>query len=106
MANRLIVRGAKIDYVNRNGNTALHLCINMKLTDSVRFLLYKNANKHIMDLSGEDACDKAQRNGLSIEFPEFNDCNISKKIIPMLPDGTYADMENIPQFQKQADQIQ
>lgn len=27
MANRLIIRGAKIDYVNRNGNTALHLCI-------------------------------------------------------------------------------
>ena len=25
-ANRLIVRGAKIDYANKNGNTALHIC--------------------------------------------------------------------------------
>lgn len=27
MASRLIVRGAQIDYVNKNGNTALHLCV-------------------------------------------------------------------------------
>lgn len=77
MASRLIVRGANIDYVNWNGNTALHLCIQMQLKESVRFLLFKNANKHIMDLTGEDACDKAQRYGLAIEFPEFNDCNVT-----------------------------
>ena len=35
MASRLIVRGAKIDYVNRNGNTALHLCVENKLKDAV-----------------------------------------------------------------------
>lgn len=98
MASRLIVRGANIDYVNRNGNTALHLCIQMQLIESVRFLLFKNANKHIMDLTGEDACDKAQRLGLAIEFPEFNDCNISLKIIPMLPNGTYPQIESIPQL--------
>lgn len=56
---------------------------------------------HIMDLAGEDSCDKAQRLGLNIEFPQFNDCNINKKIIPMLPDGTYPEMENIPKFKKQ-----
>jgi ankyrin repeat protein len=27
MASKLIVRGADVNYVNRNGNTALHLCI-------------------------------------------------------------------------------
>lgn len=26
-ANKLIVRGAKIDYVNKNGNTALQICV-------------------------------------------------------------------------------
>ena len=26
-ANKLIIRGASIDHANRNGNTALHLCI-------------------------------------------------------------------------------
>ena len=100
MANRLIIRGAKIDYVNRNGNTALHLCIQKQLKESVRYLLFKGANKHIMDLTGEDACDKAQRLGLSIEFPEFNDCNVNKKIVPMLPNGSYAKVEEIPLFQK------
>ena len=40
-----------------------------------------------MDLTGEDACDKAQRLGMSIDFPEFNDCNINKKIVPLLPSG-------------------
>jgi len=35
MASRLIVRGANIDYVNRNGNTALHLCVENKLKEAV-----------------------------------------------------------------------
>lgn len=58
-----------------------------------------------MDLTGECACDKAQRLGLSIEFPEFNDCNINKKIVPLLPGGNYAEIEKIPLFQKQIKQI-
>lgn len=98
MASKLIVRGAKLDYVNRNGNTALHLCIQKSLKDSVKFLLFKGANKHIMDLTGEDSCDKAQRLGLSIDFPEFNDCNINKKIVPLLPSGQHAKVESIPIF--------
>jgi ankyrin repeat protein len=31
MARRLLKRGAKVDYVNKNGLTALHLCIENKL---------------------------------------------------------------------------
>ena len=63
MASRLMVRGAKIDYVNKNGLTALHLCIENNLREAVEFLLFKGANPHIMDLKGEDACDKAKANG-------------------------------------------
>lgn len=65
MASRLLVRGAYIDYVNRNGNTALHLCVQNKLKDAVNFLLFKGANAHIMDLEGKDACDHAKANGLA-----------------------------------------
>ena len=64
MASRLVVRGANIDYVNSNGKTALHMCVENKLIKSVRFLLQKGARLHIMDLTGEDACEKAQKNGL------------------------------------------
>ena len=91
MASKLIVRGAKIDYVNRNGNTALHFCIENNMKEAVEFLLFKGANPHIMDLQGEDGCDKAKKNGLALEIPSFNNCNYTKKVIPMLPDGSYPD---------------
>ena len=35
---------------------------------SIKFLLQKGADMHIMDLLGEDACDKAKKNGLIREF--------------------------------------
>ena len=101
MASRLIVRGAQIDYVNRNGQTALHLCVANKLTDAVEFLLFKGANPHIMDLEGEDACDKAKANGLARGITEFLNCNIGKKVIPMLPNGKHADVKELPVFKKQ-----
>jgi ankyrin repeat protein len=62
MCSKLIVRGADVNYVNTNGNTALHLCIENSLVDAVTFLLKKGANPHIMDLGDEDACDKAKKN--------------------------------------------
>lgn len=62
MCSKLIVRGANVNYVNRNGNTALHLCVENNLIDSVNFLIKKGANLHIMDLADEDACDKAKKN--------------------------------------------
>ena len=60
-ARKLILRGAWIDYVNRNGNTALHLCVQNGNTEAVDFLLKKGANRHIMDLTGSDACDMAKK---------------------------------------------
>ena len=54
-----------------------------------------------MDLEGEDACDKAKANGLARTIPEFLNCNISKKVIPMLPNGKHADIRELPIFKKQ-----
>ena len=39
MARKLLKRGAFINYVNRNGNTVLHLCVQRKLFKSTEFLL-------------------------------------------------------------------
>lgn len=64
MCSKLIVRGAKIDYVNKNGNTAFHIMVTNKNEEAVNFLLRKGANPHIMDLEAKDACDKAKENGL------------------------------------------
>ena len=60
-----MVRG---NYVNRNGQTALHLAIENMNKNAIRFLLKKGAEVHIMDLTGEDACDKAKRFGIANEF--------------------------------------
>jgi len=46
-----------------------------------------------MDLIGEDACDKAQKNGIDKVFKEFQGCKFSKKIIPMLPNGIHPDAQ-------------
>lgn len=64
-ANRLVIRGANLDYANRNGNTALHLCIQNGMEEAVDFLLGKGANPHIMDLNGQDSCDMAKKLGLA-----------------------------------------
>ena len=69
MVRKLLSRGANIDFVNRNGNTALHLCVKMKRAEAVKFLLEKNAQQHITDLEGRDACDMAKENGLAEEIP-------------------------------------
>ena len=98
MAAKLIVRGANIDYVNKNGNTALHICVENKMSEAVEFLLYKGANPHIMDLTGQDACDKAKANGLASEFPRFTNCNFKDKVVPLLPNGEYANYEEFPIF--------
>ena len=89
MASRLIVRGADINYVNSNGFTALHICVENKLLPAIKFLLEQGADPHIMDLTGEDACDKAKRNNLAHEFKAFQDCSLRKKIIPMLSNGMH-----------------
>jgi ankyrin repeat protein len=65
MASRLLVRGSNINYVNQNGKTALHMCVDNKNINAVNFLIKNRAHLHIMDLNGEDACEKAKKNGLN-----------------------------------------
>ena len=56
---------------------------------------------------GEDACDKAKANKMAVEIPEFNNCNISMKILPLLPDGTHPDpYKDMPVFRKQLADLQ
>ena len=101
MVVNLLARGAEIDYVNEFGLTALHICVEKKLAKQVEYLLFKNANPHIMDLKELDVCDKAKKNGMAIELPQLNNCNIRKKIIPCLPNGTYPNFEFRDVYQKQ-----
>ena len=82
MSSKLIVRGADINYVNKNGCTALHLCVENKLTEPVGFLLKKGANPHILDMSEMDCCDKAKVNGMAMLYWQFNNCNIKLKQKP------------------------
>lgn len=109
LAKRLLLRGANVDYVNSNGYTALHLCIENQQLQAIKFLLDNNANPHIMDLSGEDACDKASFLGLQKDYPELNACNLSLKVPPKLPDGKGISSSNLPYFkilkQRKKDQL-
>ena len=73
--------------MNKNGKTALHLCVELKLTEGVRYLLWKGANQHIIDFTEQDCCDKAKENGLAIDFKEFNNCNVRKKYHPKVPES-------------------
>lgn len=80
MCSRLLVRGANINHVNKNGNTALHLCVENSILEAVNYLLKKGANPHIADFANEDACDKAKKNGLSLKVLAFNNCSAPLKI--------------------------
>ena len=47
--------------------------------------------KALQETKTKGSCDKAKSNGMALELLRFYDCNIRKKIIPLLPDGTYPD---------------
>ena len=65
MAKKLLRRGADINYVNLKGKTALHLAIENKKEDAIKLLIENKAYLHIVDFSGEDACDKIRTYGLA-----------------------------------------
>jgi ankyrin repeat protein len=66
MVQRLLYRGANLDHVNKQGKTALHLCVEQKNVESIKYLLFKGADQHILDLNEKDCCDKAKENGLAV----------------------------------------
>ena len=49
MAKTLILRGAAINYINNQGKTALHLALESKNMNAVKFLLNKDARVEIVD---------------------------------------------------------
>lgn len=51
MCQKLLVRGANIDYSNKNGKTAIMLCVENKIEKAIAYLIKKDANPHIMDFS-------------------------------------------------------
>ena len=51
-----------------------------------------------MDLTGMDVCDKAKTMNLKKELPELYCCNFYKKVVPMLPDGQYPKIEDLPYY--------
>ena len=105
MASRLLVRGANVNYVNSNGLTALHVFVDNQMTEAIKYLLQKGANPHIMDLTGEDCCEKAKRMGFALDFKELNECSFVKKIIPMLPNKQNPLIENLPFYFKQREKL-
>ena len=72
MAGRLLQRGANINYVNSNGQTALHICLQNKELKQIRFLLEHGANPYIMNFTGKDCCDIAKEIGWEKKFKILN----------------------------------
>jgi len=57
-----------------------------------------------MDLCGYDACDKVKANRTHpIDLKQFQECKLEKKIVPLLPDGTYPDYQTLIFFKEEKD---
>ena len=71
-ANRLLARGAKINYTNRDGKTVLTLAVKAENVNTVRYLLGKGADPHYEDLTGKDTCDYAKQSENFANYPIFS----------------------------------
>ena len=63
---KLLDSGCRIDHININGKTPLHLAIECRKIKAVEFCLEKGANPHIEDFYGEDVCQKFQKYNISL----------------------------------------
>ena len=64
MAARLIAAGAKIDALNRDGDSALLFACDSSHVKTAALLIEAGATLNIIGPSGESACDWADKRGL------------------------------------------
>ena len=75
IAEKLLARNADINFQNSYGQTVLHMAVQEKNYDAIRFLLSHEANPHLEDANKMDCCDLARENSINNDFPELNNCN-------------------------------
>jgi ankyrin repeat protein len=78
LTRKLIARGANVNFTSSSseyGQTLLIQAIRKHKKHAIEFLLDHGANPHIEDLSGNDACDHAQKHGLAAHYEELANCN-------------------------------
>ncbi|TNV87712.1 hypothetical protein FGO68_gene15221 [Halteria grandinella] len=73
-ADRLISRGASLNFKNKEGKTALTLAVIEDNMSAIEFLLKKGADPHLEDNKGNDSCDYAVGSPLYKAFKEFQSC--------------------------------
>ncbi len=79
LAQKLLKRGASVDIVDSHGKTYLVQCLEAGNYNAVGFLLHNNANPHIEDNQGHDACDYASLRGVTT-FSQLNLCEKDLRI--------------------------
>ena len=63
-AQQLLMRGANVNFNNKNGLTPLHIAVEHNVSSEViDWLLQAGANPHIEDANGLDVCDKVCKSG-------------------------------------------
>ncbi|CAI2377828.1 unnamed protein product [Moneuplotes crassus] len=67
ICSKLLDSGCKLDHVNINGKTPLHLAVECRKIKAIEFLLDKGANPHIENFYGEDICEKIQKYNLVLK---------------------------------------
>ena len=86
-ARKLIARGADINYTSETslaGQSLLIQAICAQKHYAIEFLLDHDADPHIMDLAGRDACDHAKRMGLASSYPQLQFCDREKRKQPLV----------------------
>jgi len=64
---KLIESGWKINHININGKTPLHLVVECRKIEAIEFLLERGADPHIENFYGEDICEKIQKYNLKLK---------------------------------------
>ncbi|CDW84797.1 ankyrin [Stylonychia lemnae] len=107
LAKKLISRGAKLDFCNKEGKTVIVQATQQMRMEAIQFLIQQGANPHIMDFQGNDACDYARINSIG-SIPELNNCDPKQRMrsaVPQDTDGTHALSEAYNRVNEKYNQI-